>query len=393
MKRGLVRLLASDVDGVLTDGTLTYGEAGEAWKGFQVRDGLGLRRLLESGMEVALISARASTAVERRAAELGIQHVRLGRDDKWAMLEELLKGLGISPSEVAYVGDDVPDLAVMRRVGLAVAVADAHPLVKAEAHWVTRAEGGRGALREIADALLADEAFRVVIPARYGSTRFPGKPLALVQGRPMIAHGWERAVESGATEVVVATDDERIRAAVEGFGGRALLTSSEHQSGTDRLAEVAVKLGWPDDAVVVNLQGDEPLMPAEAIRRAAGALLERPGVGMATLATPLDEADLDNRNVVKVALSDARLACWFSRAPIARWRHLGLYAYRIGVLRRLAAEPPRPEERAESLEQLRALAMGIAIQVCVLDTAPPPGVDTEADLAVVNAWLERPKRP
>ena len=209
----------------------------------------------------------------------------------------------------------------------------------------------------------------------------------------MVAHVWERAVESGAAEVLVATDDERIRAAVDGFGGRALMTSAEHLTGTDRLAEVAARLGWPDDAVVVNLQGDEPLMPAEAIRRAAAALHERPGAGIATLAAPLEASDREDPNVVKVALSDAHQALWFSRAPISRFRHLGLYAYRAGVLRRVAAEAPRPEERAESLEQLRALAMGIAIHVCLLDKPPPPGVDTEADLAQVDAWLRRPKDP
>jgi 3-deoxy-manno-octulosonate cytidylyltransferase (CMP-KDO synthetase) len=383
-----VRLLASDVDGVLTDGTLYVGPAGEALKAFHVRDGLGVRQLLENGVEVALITGRNDAAVLRRAEELGIRHVRVGRDDKWSALEEIMASLGIGAADVAYVGDDVQDLPVLSGVGLAIAVADAHPRVLAAVHWVTEARGGRGAIREIADRLLAKDEFRVVIPARYGSTRLPGKPLRAIAGRPMIAHVWDRAVEAGATEILVATDDDRIREAVEGFGGRAIMTAATHASGTDRLAEVAARQGWPDDAVVVNLQGDEPLMPGSAVRAAVDALRSQPQAGIATLATPIrDEADLADRNVVKVVMNDQRLACWFSRSPISRTRHLGLYVYRVGVLRRIAAEPPRPEEQAESLEQLRAMAMGIGIVVQVLDKAPVHGVDTEADLRRVEDQL------
>jgi 3-deoxy-manno-octulosonate cytidylyltransferase (CMP-KDO synthetase) len=388
VKLGAVRLLASDVDGVLTDGTLYYGPAGEALKSFHVRDGLGVRQLLENGVEVALITGRNDAAVARRAEELGIRHVRVGRDDKWAALEEIMAALGLGAEDVAYVGDDVQDLPVLRRVGLAIAVADAHPSVRAAVHWVTEAAGGRGAIREIADRLLAKDDFRVVIPARFGSTRLPGKPLRLIAGRPMIAHVWDRAVEAGASEILVATDDDRIREAVEAFGGRAIMTATTHASGTDRLAEVAARLGWRDDAVVVNLQGDEPLMPASALRAAVDALRAQPQAGIATLATPIrEEADVADRNVVKVVVNDARLACWFSRSPISRTRHLGLYVYRVGVLKRIAAEPPRPEEKAESLEQLRALAMGIGIAVQVLDSAPVHGVDTEADLRRVEDQL------
>lgn len=247
--------------------------------------------------------------------------------------------------------------------------------------------------------------FRVVIPARHGSTRLPGKPLRLLAGRPMIEHVWRRALESGADEIVVACDDERIRDAVAGFGGRAVMTSPDHPSGTDRLAEVIAREGWPDDAVVVNLQGDEPSMPGAAVARVAAAL--RGPAGIATLATPIRAVeDLFDPSVVKVVLDDAGMARWFSRAPIP-WardafaggrpaalpdgvpylRHLGLYAYRAAVVRRVTAAPPHPHERAESLEQLRALAMGIAIAVAVLEEAPGHGVDTEADLARVDREL------
>jgi 3-deoxy-manno-octulosonate cytidylyltransferase (CMP-KDO synthetase) len=251
--------------------------------------------------------------------------------------------------------------------------------------------------------------FCVVIPARHGASRLPGKPLRLLAGRPMIAHVWERAVESGARTVVVATDDERISAAVEAFGGTALLTSPEHASGTDRLAEVAAREGWPDDALVVNLQGDEPCMDPALLRLVAASLDERPSFGLATVATPIRAAgDLFDPNVVKVVVDDAQRACYFSRAPIP-WvrgrfcgedapsgplpegvpflRHLGLYAYRVEVLRRLCAAAPRPCERAESLEQLRALALGVDIHVSIVQNAPGHGVDTEADLARVEQEL------
>lgn len=251
-------------------------------------------------------------------------------------------------------------------------------------------------------------AFRVVIPSRYGASRLPGKPLRQIAGRPMIEHVVRRGRESGAASVVVATDDERIEKAVQSFGGEAWMTSPDHASGTDRLAEVAARAGWSDDTVVVNLQGDEPCMPATAIRRVAALLDERPEAGVATCATPIREpAELFDPSVVKVVVDDGGLARWFSRAPIP-WvrdrfapgvvptelpagvpflRHLGLYAYRVGVLRRLCAAPPHAHERAESLEQLRALCLGIEIAVAILAEAPGPGVDTEADLARAEAVL------
>ena len=251
--------------------------------------------------------------------------------------------------------------------------------------------------------------FHVVIPSRFASTRLPGKPLRLIAGKPMVQHVYENAVASGAASVIVATDDERIASAVAGFGGAAMMTSASHTSGTDRLAEVATRAGWGEDEIVVNLQGDEPTVPGATIRLVAEALAGHPEAGIATLATPLlTVAELANPNVVKVVCDDAGLALLFSRAPLP-WvrdafaaglgglaalpegvpflRHLGLYAYRAGVLGRIARTPPHPIERAESLEQLRALAMGLRIQVTVIEPPRGHGVDTEDDLIRVTALL------
>ena len=443
-----VRLLALDVDGVLTDGTLHYGAEGEQIKVFHVRDGLGIRMLQDSGVEVAVITARSSEALACRVRDLGIQHARFAVKDKGAALEKLLAERGLATAQVAFAGDDLLDLPAMQRAGVAITVQDGHALVKQRAHWVTSLPGGRGAVREIADALLAARgvldqacralpgapeldfdagrgpdlgpgpapdalAFRVVIPARHASQRLPGKPLLPIAGRPMIEHVWRNAIESGAEEVLVATDDARIAAAVEGFGGRALMTSPDHASGTDRLAEVAQRLGWAGDDVVVNLQGDEPCVPGALLRQVAAALHARPAAGIATVATPITEArELFDANAVKVVLDDHGMASYFSRAPIP-WvrglfdgalagdvpslpadvpflRHLGIYGYRAATLGRVAAAPGRASERAEALEQLRALALGIRIHVSVIAQAPGPGVDTEADLAHVERVLASP---
>ncbi len=246
--------------------------------------------------------------------------------------------------------------------------------------------------------------FRAVIPARFASTRLPGKPLADIGGRPMIQHVHEQVAASGAAEVVVATDDERIVAACAAFGADVLMTSAAHRSGTDRLAEVAVRRGWRDTDIVVNVQGDEPLLPPSLVRQVAALLESDSGADLATLATPIESLEelLDTAVVKVVCRADGR-ALYFSRAPIPwqrdgaatglasqrdfsdSWRHLGLYAYRVGALERLAAAPPAPLEIAEQLEQLRALQLGMAIAVGEALARPGPGVDTPADLARVRA--------
>ena len=239
--------------------------------------------------------------------------------------------------------------------------------------------------------------FVVVIPARYASTRLPGKPLREINGKPMIEHVYRRGRESAARDVVVATDDERIADAAETFGATVCLTGDQHRSGTERIAEVADLFDWDDDTIVVNLQGDEPAMPATLIDQCA-ALLDDSAADLATLASPLlSDADFENPNVVKVVLDDNGDAIYFSRATIpyardehrhsearaAALHHHGIYAYRCGVLRRLVAAPPSPLETAEHLEQLRALSLGMTIRVGVPAQRPGAGVDTEQDLAAV----------
>jgi 3-deoxy-manno-octulosonate cytidylyltransferase (CMP-KDO synthetase) len=247
--------------------------------------------------------------------------------------------------------------------------------------------------------------FVVAIPARYASTRLPGKPLRLIAGEPMIVHVARRAMEAGAAEVVVATDDERIATAVGSLGLKVCMTSPDHQSGTDRLAECATLCGWADERIVVNLQGDEPLCPPEALRLAARTLAGSPAQ-IATLAVALNEtAEVFNPNVVKVVCDATGNALYFSRAAIpwhrdgfpgqadARlpqgWhRHVGIYAYRSGALKRFASMPRGSLEAVESLEQLRALEAGWTIAVAVSPLEFPAGVDSEDDLARVQAHFQ-----
>jgi len=242
--------------------------------------------------------------------------------------------------------------------------------------------------------------FTVLIPARYASSRLPGKALADIGGKPMVVRVAERARASGAAAVWIATDDERIRAAAEAHGCGAIMTRADHASGTDRLAEAVAQLGLDDDEIVVNVQGDEPLMPPELVGRVAHALARRTAA-IATAAVAITDAEeLFNPNAVKVVCDHARHALYFSRAPIpfARdafaggqprgrlpgglpaYRHLGIYAYRAGFLRAYAKQTPAAIERFEALEQLRALWHGHRIAVVIADAAPPPGVDTPADL-------------
>ncbi|MCL6710593.1 3-deoxy-manno-octulosonate cytidylyltransferase [Pseudomonas sp. R2.Fl] len=241
--------------------------------------------------------------------------------------------------------------------------------------------------------------FIVAIPARYAASRLPGKPLRLIGGDPLVLHVARRALAAGAGEVWVATDDERIRAALQDTGVRVAMTRDTHASGSDRLAECADIAGWPDDAVVVNLQGDEPFAPAAGIRAVAQALVDS-GAEMATLATPVETAEtLFDPNTVKLVRATGGDALYFSRAPIPwprdafardretlpagdHWlRHIGIYAYRAGFLRRYTRLPPGRLEQIESLEQLRVLEAGHRIAVALTPEPFPPGVDTPEDLA------------
>lgn len=240
--------------------------------------------------------------------------------------------------------------------------------------------------------------FRVVIPARYASMRLPGKPLAEIAGLPMIVHVYRRAIASGAADVLIATDDERIAAAVRAHGARVEMTAASHQSGTDRIAEVAERLNWRGDDIVVNVQGDEPLIPPSVIEQVAGLLAEHPGASIATLTTPLAHAgEFVDSNTAKVVVDRAGYAMYFSRASIPHpreggvppgvRRHVGLYAYRVDSLRVLASTPVCELEAIEKLEQLRALWLGLKIVVADACEAPPGGVDTPADLEAVRALV------
>lgn len=244
--------------------------------------------------------------------------------------------------------------------------------------------------------------FTVLVPARMASTRLPDKPLADIAGRPMVVRVAERAAASGAARVVVACDDRRILQACEAHGVEALLTRADHASGSDRLAEACTLLRLDDEQIVVNVQGDEPLIDPESVRRCAELLVERADCVMSTAAHPIDDLeDFLSPNVVKVVLDAAGRALYFSRAPIP-WardlnadgitalpdppplRHLGLYAYRAGFLRRYPQQPAPAIERCEALEQLRVLWHGERIAVHVTDHGPGPGVDTAADLERVR---------
>lgn len=241
--------------------------------------------------------------------------------------------------------------------------------------------------------------FVAVIPARHASSRLPGKPLADIAGKPMVVHVADRAREAGAEQVIVATDDVRIQAAAQGHGYDAVMTRADHASGTDRIAEVAAVLGWPDDQIVVNVQGDEPRIPPALIRSVAQQLASHRDADIATACHAIhDAAEIFDPNAVKVVLDARGFALYFSRAPIpfARdafgvnrtqlpkglpvYRHLGLYAYRCSFLRIYSTLAPAAIERFESLEQLRALWHGHRISVAVTDQAPEPGVDTPEDL-------------
>jgi 3-deoxy-manno-octulosonate cytidylyltransferase (CMP-KDO synthetase) len=247
------------------------------------------------------------------------------------------------------------------------------------------------------------DGFIVVIPARYASTRLPGKSLKDIAGKPMIQWVYDQAAQSGAAEVIVATDDERIASVCRSFGAPVELTSAAHASGTDRIAELAHRFRWPDQQIVVNVQGDEPLISPLCIAQVARLLGWHPEAAIATLTSPLtDETDFRDPNFAKVVTDKDGWALYFSRAPIP-WprdggmpmarRHIGIYGYRAASLRAISAAPPCALEETEKLEQLRALWLGFRIIVADSVEPPSPHVDTEQDLAKIRGYFERMQRP
>jgi 3-deoxy-manno-octulosonate cytidylyltransferase (CMP-KDO synthetase) len=244
--------------------------------------------------------------------------------------------------------------------------------------------------------------FKVVIPARFASTRLPGKPLLDIGGKPMVVRVAEQAARSGTQQIIVATDHQPIVEALHAHGFGACMTRADHASGTDRIAEVAAQQGWADDVIVVNVQGDEPLIPPALIRQVAEHLHAHPECSIATACHPIhDEASMRNPNIVKAVLDKNSNALYFSRAPIP-WprdayaadhplpnditvlRHIGIYAYRVSFLRTFGSLTPAPLEQIEALEQLRALYHGHNIGVAITHQAPPSGVDTEQDLQIAR---------
>ena len=245
-------------------------------------------------------------------------------------------------------------------------------------------------------------AFKVVIPARYASSRLPGKPLLDIAGKPMVVRVAEQAVKSGASEIVIATDFEKIMQAAADHNIKAVMTHIDHQSGTDRIAEVAQQLGWADDEIVVNVQGDEPLIDPKLIQEVAAHLAKSKDAVMATACHAIhDEASLLNPNIVKVVMDANSNALYFSRAPIPyprddiyknniqAYRHIGIYAYRVGFLKQYAQLAVAELEKIESLEQLRVLHHGYKIGVTITQNAPASGVDTQEDLDYVRSvWKD-----
>jgi 3-deoxy-manno-octulosonate cytidylyltransferase (CMP-KDO synthetase) len=244
--------------------------------------------------------------------------------------------------------------------------------------------------------------FKVVIPARFASTRLPGKPLLDIGGQPMVIRVAQQAEKSGAQQIIIATDHQTITAVAQQQGFEACMTRAEHNSGTDRIAEVATRYGWPDSTIVVNVQGDEPFIPPPLIRALAQHLQEHPDCAIATACHTIhDEASMRNPNIVKVVLDKNGNAMYFSRAPIP-WprdayangkplpedvrvfRHIGIYAYRASFLHAFGKLTPAPIEQIEALEQLRALYHGYKIGVTITQNTPPGGVDTEQDLLMAR---------
>jgi 3-deoxy-manno-octulosonate cytidylyltransferase (CMP-KDO synthetase) len=244
--------------------------------------------------------------------------------------------------------------------------------------------------------------FHVIIPSRYAASRLPGKPLLLIGGRSLIERVWERAMASGAASVVIATDDDRIAAAARAFGAQCIMTAAGHASGTDRIAEVVQTRAMAPDQVVVNLQGDEPMMPPALIAAVARTLLSTPEADIATAVTPIGSlGEFLDPNCVKALRAQDGRALYFSRAPVpwprehvadgrpaefgGAWRHIGIYAYRVRSLLKFAAWPASSLEQTEQLEQLRALEHGMRIQLLTVADPPPAGVDTPQDLERVRA--------
>jgi len=388
----MVQLVVCDVDGVLTDGRINVGESGELFKSFDVKDGLGIVRWMETGGEFAIVTSRTSDAIRHRAAELGIDTVRQGVADKTVAIEELATERDIPLEEVAYVGDDDTDVSAIKRVGVGAAPADASTAARRAADYVCLREAGERTVREFLEHLDEQSLEAIgVIPARYGSTRFPGKPLADIAGKPMIQHVYERAAEAAELDdIIVATDDKRIVEAVEEIDGEAVMTNSDYSTGTDRVAAVAREVGYD---ITVNVQGDEPLIDPDVIDATVAALRRNPPQ-MATPVSVIENANLlDDPNTVKVVTDTDGQALYFSRSRIPSQgeagkalKHIGLYAFKTDLLLEYVDLESALEPR-EDLEQLRLLENGYDVQTVRVDYDSKE-VNVKDDVTEVESLLK-----
>ncbi|WP_172861737.1 3-deoxy-manno-octulosonate cytidylyltransferase [Halopenitus persicus] len=387
-------LVFSDVDGVLTDSKININQDGEVFKSFDVKDGYGIVQWKKKdGCDFVIVTSRESEAVKKRASELGVREVHQGVQDKKRKAKEITSRLGFDLADTVYIGDDLTDVEAMETVGIACCPANAIQDVKNKCTYISQYNGGEGAVRDILTHLdTASQTVLGVIPARYGSTRLPGKPLAEIAGKPMIQHVYERA--SNATlldDLIVATDDERIVEAVESIGGAAMMTESDQPTGTDRVAEVAAKVG---SDYTINIQGDEPLIDPNVIDAIVQALRKN----APKVATPIsaieDKSLLDNENTVKVVTDTDGKALYFSRSKIpsggkvgTTYKHIGLYGFETKLLLDYI-DMQSDLESAEDLEQLRLLENGYEIQT-VQTNYDSKEVNVESDIPVVEKKIQQ----
>ena len=388
------QLVFSDVDGVLTDSKINIGQNGEVFKSFDVKDGYGIVQWREqNGHDFVIVTSRESQAVANRASELGVDEVHQGVENKKQKVEEIAPRLGFDLADTVYIGDDLTDLQAMKAVGTACCPADAAQEVKNECSYVSQYNGGDGAVRDILNHLeTASQTALGVIPARYGSTRLPGKPLVELAGKPMIQHVYERASDASLLDdLIVATDDERIVEAVEAVGGTAMMTDVDHPTGTDRVAEVAANVGAD---FTINIQGDEPLIDPDVIDAIVTALREN-APKVATPISPIDDDSLlDDENTVKVVTDTDGKALYFSRSKIpsggetgTTYKHIGLYGFETELLLDYI-DMESNLESAEDLEQLRLLENGYEIQTVETDYDSKE-VNVESDIPVVEKELQQ----
>lgn len=388
------RLVISDVDGVLTDSMINIGQDGESFKSFNVKDGYGIVQWREQdGHDFVIVTSRKSHAVANRASELGVEEVHQGVRNKKQKVEEIASHLGFDLTETIYIGDDLTDLEAIQTVGTACCPADAAQEVKCECSYVSQYNGGNGAVRDILSHLETTSQTVVgVIPARYGSTRLPGKPLIEIAGKPMIQHVYERASDATLLDdLIVATDDERIVEAVEAVGGNAMMTDTAHSTGTDRVAEVAANVGAD---FTINIQGDEPLIEPGLIDAIVEALRKNNPKVATPISTIEDESLLNNENTVKVVTDIHGRGVYFSRSKIpsggetgTTYKHIGLYGFETELLLDYI-DMESALESAEDLEQLRLLENGYEIQTVETDYDSKE-VNVESDIPVVEKELQQ----